>query len=156
VVEEAATDVIALEQSLGHETPWTDPAFIDRIVTLQRRRQASAHGAGHETVFFDRSVVCTLALSRWAGLATTRMLAEEVDTVLRDGVYEQTVFFVRNLGFVRATAARRISLDDALRFEQVHEQTYRELGFRLVDVPAGPLADRVALVRQTVGGLQSL
>ena len=38
-------------------------------------------------------------------------------------------------------------------FEQLHEQTYRDLGFQLVEVPAGPLADRAALVQQTVGQL---
>jgi predicted ATPase len=51
---------------------------------------------------------------------------------------------------VQATAARRISFEDSLDFERLHEQTYRDLGFQLVEVPAGPLADRVALIRQTV------
>lgn len=34
---------------------------------------------------------------------------------------------------------------------ELGKQAYRELGFRLVEVPPGPLADRVALIRQTVG-----
>jgi predicted ATPase len=65
-------------------------------------------------------------------------------------VYEPIVFFVRNQGFVRPTPARRISFADALRFERIHEDTYTELGFRLVEVPAAPLANRVRLVRQTI------
>lgn len=154
VVEEAATDVIALEQSLGHEEPWTDPAFIEKIVTLQGRRQAHKRAAEAEAVFFDRSPVCTLALSRYLGLATSRLLAEEVDRVVREGVYEPTVFFIRNQGSIRATAARRISFNASLDFERLHEETYLKLGFRLVDVPAGPLIDRVRLVQQTVEGLQ--
>ena len=36
VVEEAATDVIALENALGHEEPWSDHSFIDKVITLQR------------------------------------------------------------------------------------------------------------------------
>ncbi|HEY5396536.1 MAG TPA: hypothetical protein VIL16_14180 [Trebonia sp.] len=40
---------------------------------------------------------------------------------------------------------------DSLVFERVHEQVYRDLGFQLVEVPAGPLAERVALIRKTVG-----
>jgi predicted ATPase len=83
VVEEAATDVIALENALGCAEPWRDAGFADKIVALQRQR--------------------------------------------------------------------RISFEDSLAFEQLHEQVYRDLGFRLVDVPAGPLAARVALVRQAVG-----
>jgi predicted ATPase len=36
VVEEAATDTIALDHALGHGQPWHDHTFIYRIVTLQR------------------------------------------------------------------------------------------------------------------------
>ena len=67
-----------------------------------------------------------------------------------EGFYEKTVFFIRNQGFVQATAARRISFADSLNFERVHEETYRGLGFRLVDIPAGPLADRAALIEQAM------
>jgi len=150
VVEEAATDVIALGQSLGQDRPWTEAAFIDQIVALQRLRQMNARAAETETVFFDRSPVCTLALSRYSGFATSPLLAEEIERILREGVYEPTVFFVRQQGFIERTAARRITFEDALQFERVHEQTYRELGFGLVDVPAGPLGDRVALIQQTL------
>jgi len=149
VVEEAATDVIALSDALGHEEPWRDPIFIDEVVALQRHRQDSSPAAELAAVFFDRSPVCTLTLSRFLGFAPSRLLASEVDRVITEGVYETTVFFIRNQGFVQPSAARRISFDDSLVFEQLHEQTYRDLGFRLVEVPAGPLTERVALVQQT-------
>jgi predicted ATPase len=61
-------------------------------------------------------------------------------------VYERQVFFVRPLGFVEPTAARRISYTDSLAFERVHETEYLALGFEIVDVPAGPVAERAALV----------
>ena len=154
VVEEAATDVIALGNALGHEEPWHEPDFIDNIITLQRRRQDAVRAARGATVFFDRSPVCTLALSRYLGLATSPLLAAEVDRALAQGSYETAVFFIRNQGFVQPTAARRISFEDSLVFERLHEQTYRELGFQLVDVPAGPLADRVALISHTARQLR--
>jgi predicted ATPase len=154
VVEEAATDVIALGNALGREEPWQHDDFIDKVITLQRQRQNCARTAQGATVFFDRSPVCTLALSRYLGAPTSRLLTREVDRVIAEGAYETTVFFVRNLGFIRATAARRITFEQSLAFEQFHEQAYRDLGFQLVDVPAGPLADRVALIRQTVRQLR--
>ena len=150
VVEEAATDVIALEQARGHPDPHTRPGFIDAIVGLQRRRQQAAATAAADIVFFDRSPVCTLALSRWLGYPQSALLTAEVDRLLQAGSYASTVFFVRSLGFVAPTAARRISLADSLAFEQVHERTYAELGFLLVDVPKGPLAERVDVVRREV------
>jgi predicted ATPase len=151
VVEEAATDVIALNQAMGQDRPWMEPAFIDQIVALQRLRQENTPAPETETVFFDRSPVCTLALSRYSGFAPSRLLAREIDRIQRASVYEPTVFFVRHQGFIERTAARRITFEDALEFERIHEQTYRELGFSLVDVPAGPLDDRVALIQQTLG-----
>ncbi|MFF4190513.1 AAA family ATPase [Nonomuraea sp. NPDC001831] len=150
VVEEAATDVIALGQALGRAEPWREPAFAEEVVRLQRRRQEAVPAGGEAPVFFDRSPVCTLALSRFLGYPASRLLAREVERVVERGTYDGKVFFVRNQGFVRATSARRIGYEEALDFERLHERTYRDLGFELVEVPAGPLADRVALVERAV------
>jgi predicted ATPase len=150
VVEEAATDVIALGQALGRPKPWESATFFDEILDLQRRRYRKTDGV----TFFDRSPVCTLALSRHLGRTEPASVRDEVERVLADGQYERTAFFVRNLGHVEPTAARRISLADALDFERTHERTYRELGFTLIEVAAGPLPDRVALIERTVERLR--
>jgi predicted ATPase len=155
IVEEAATDVIALEQAQGNKELSDAPAFIDKIITLQRRRQISTPQDG-STIFYDRSPVCTLALSHYLDIAPTRLLTDEVDRIVAQSVYESTVYFVRNQGFIQATPARRISFEDSLIFERLHEQIYADLGFRLVEVPAGPLTGRVALIRQTIERLQGL
>ena len=54
IVEEAATDVIALAQAQGIPEPWTHAAFIDSITALQKQRQIRA---ADETFSFtiDRS-----------------------------------------------------------------------------------------------------
>jgi predicted ATPase len=150
VVEEAATDVIALRHALGEPDPWRDPTFIERILALQLARERAVEPEA--VTFFDRSPVCTLALSRYAGLTPSRDLLAEVDRMTAGSYYSRTVFFVRNQGFVEATAARRISFADSLVFERIHETTYREHGFDLVEVPAGPLPARADLVRWTVDG----
>jgi predicted ATPase len=153
VVEEAATDVIALGNALGRAEPWRDGDFIDKVITLQRQRQRSAQAPGDAVVFFDRSPACTLALSRYLGFPAPRLLACEISRMVAEGTYEPVVFFVRNQGFIQPTAARQISFEDSLVFEQLHEQVYRDLGFHLVNVPAGPLANRVAVIRQAIGAL---
>jgi predicted ATPase len=148
VVEEAATAVIALRHALGEPEPADWASFVDSIVELQRRRQLAACAPAAPGIqVYDRSPVCTHALSTYLGVPISPALESEVDRVVTGEVYERRVFFVRNLGFVEPTAARRITLADALRFEQVHEETYRAFGYQLVDVPPGPLADRVAAIR---------
>ncbi|NED54102.1 AAA family ATPase [Micromonospora aurantiaca] len=146
VLEEAATDVIALQQALGRPEPWREPGFADRVLDLQRRRRRRAEMFGDDVVFHDRSPVCTLALCRYLGMTPPSALLDEIEGMTA----EQTVFFVRNQGFVEATAVRRISFEESLVFERVHELTYREAGFDLVDVPAGPLATRVAAIKEAV------
>jgi predicted ATPase len=142
VIEEAATDIIAAEQALGDDEPWQGPGFVETIVAEQVRRERRPVPAGTRILFADRSPVCTLALARFLGAAVPDRLAEQVDRVVRDRVYDRRVFLVRPIGFVVPTAARRIGYADSLAFERVHELTYRRLGFRLVDVPPGPVAAR--------------
>ncbi|MEV0429496.1 AAA family ATPase [Micromonospora sp. NPDC050495] len=150
VVEEAATDVIALQQALGRPEPWREPGFVDRVLDLQRKRQqATAQPSG--VVFFDRSPVCMLALCRHLDLPAPRHLLDEIERLVAERWYERPVFFVRQQGFVQATAARRISFADSLAFERIHELTYRDTGFDLVDVAAAPVPVRAAAIRNRVG-----
>lgn len=147
VVEEAATDVIALEQAKGVVEPWTDPGFIDRIVALQRQRRLAASG---EVQFHHRSAFCTEALATFLGHPLSDLLRTEIEELTGSGFYERRVFFVRLMGFIEPTAARRIGLEDARRFEAVHERTYRAHGFELVPVEPGSVVDRVAAIRRAL------
>jgi predicted ATPase len=92
--------------------------------------------------------VCTLALVRYAGLPVPPALRAELDRITAERIYRPEVFFVRLLGFITNTAARRITLEQSVRFEGFHERAYREYGFELIEVPAGPLADRVTAVQR--------
>lgn len=124
VVEEAVTDLIAAALAAGVDEPWLGVTFVDDVVALQRRRQLAPVPEGVAAQVFDRSPLCTLALARYLDLPVTPLLAAEVTLVVRDRVYEPTVFLVGPLGFIEPTAARRISYPDALRFASVHEAVY--------------------------------
>ncbi|MGW7443639.1 ATP/GTP-binding protein [Kitasatospora sp. NPDC054795] len=151
VVEEAATDVIALRQAQGEPEPWTDPSFVDAVVDLQRRRQEGAVGRPGEVRFFDRSPVCTYALAVYLGHPVTRALTRELDRIREAGVYERRVFFVESPGFVTPSEARRISYEESLRFERIHRGAYAGFGYVCVPIAPGPLADRAAAVVRHVG-----
>ena len=150
VVEESATDVIALWQARGIATPWTDPGFIDAIVDLQMQRELVAAKLPDTMQFHDRSVVCTAALATYLGVPFSRSLESALDRVLRERIFEKRVFFVRNLGFVAPTDARRIGLEEALRFEQIHESTYTRFGFELEALHPGSVGERAAHIRKIV------
>lgn len=150
VVEEAATDVIAVEQACGIAEPWKHPGFLDSIVTLQNQRLARAAQAADEVQFHDRSVLCTLALARYLDIPPPSSLHSVIDRILRERTFELTVFFIRGLGFVAPTAARRITFEESLRFERIHEQVYREHGFHLAHIEPAPVPDRVARILRII------
>jgi predicted ATPase len=110
VVEEAATDVIAVAQARGVDEPWQQPDFTDVIAALQHRRQLAAdYHHADAPVLFDRSPVCTYALALYLGHAVGPVLAAELDRISDERIYERRVFFVVGEGFVTPTPARRIT-----------------------------------------------
>jgi predicted ATPase len=147
VVEEAATDVIALEQARGTADPWTNPSFIDSVANLQKQRQMRASCQPDEVQFHDRSPVCTAALAAYLGHPLSTAFSRELDRILAEGIYQHRVFFIRNLGFITPTEARRVTFEEALHFERVHEETYRRFGFERILVEPAHLLDRVAVIK---------
>ena len=145
VVEEAATDVIAAAQAEGTVEPWRHPSFIDAIAHLQRDRQIRASYQPDEVQFHDRCVVCTAALAVHLGYPFSPFLARELERVKKEAIYQNRVFFIRNLGFVTPTEARRISFEETVRFEKIQGETYPDFGFELVSVEPRSLVEWVSI-----------
>lgn len=146
MVEEAATDIIAREQQRDNPEPWRQPDFIAKIVRLQRQRQIATATNAHERQFYDRSPVCSYALSQWLGYAPSSALLEEMERIGRERIYQRQVFFIDNLGFCEPTEARRISFAESLEFEQVHLETYLSFGYDCIHIPAQSIAERVSRI----------
>jgi predicted ATPase len=112
--------------------------------------EASGGPARGSVQVHDRSTLCTLALARFLGRPVTAFLADEVDRVLREQVFEREVFLIRPIGFVERTGARRISYEESLAFERVHEVVYRQHGFEIIDVPPATAASRAAMIADRI------
>ncbi|HEY2842304.1 MAG TPA: AAA family ATPase [Bryobacteraceae bacterium] len=149
VVEEAATDIIAAAQAQGTQ-PWTHPSFIDAVAGLQKDRQVRASYQPDEVQFHDRCAVCTRALAVYLGYPVSPFLGGELERIKKEAIYQQRVFFIRNLGFITPSEARRISLEDTLRFEKIHEESYRDFGFELVSIEPGSLVERVGRIKAAI------
>jgi predicted ATPase len=151
VVEEAATDVIAIKQAHGMDEPWSRHSFIDEIAALQRTRLRQSSYSPGEVQFHDRSIFCTAALSDYLGRPRSPLLSQELERAVANRWFQPEVFFIRSLGFITPTAARRISLEDAIRFERVHEEVYRGFGFQTVFVEPGSPSDRANQIKTFLG-----
>ncbi len=155
VVEEAATDIIALQQAQSIAEPWTHPSFIDVVVDLQKLRQLRASGEPEKLQFHDRSSVCTVALAAYLGHPVSEAVARELERIRTEAIFQKRVFFIRNLGFITPTEARRISFEETLRFERIHEEAYGDLGFEIVSIKPGRLLDRVAAIKAAIAEIEA-
>jgi predicted ATPase len=152
-VDEAATDVIVAWQQKGIGEPWTDPSFVDAVVQTQRHRQVDL-GDSAKIQFYDRSPICTLVLAEWLGHPVSDAVRFELARIRNERIYRPEVFFVRSLGFMTATEARRISLADSIRFGDLHEGAYRAHGFKLIYVDSAPAVQRVELIQRCIAELR--
>ena len=144
VVEEAATDVIALAQAGGIERPWENPGFIADIAALQDWREAAPMRS--ERRFSDRSVFCTVALAEWLNHPAPTELLATADRLAGSGWFARVVFFIDQLGFIENTSARQISFEQATQFAALHEVVYRRYGFEPRHIVPAPITDRAAVV----------
>ena len=152
VVEEAATDVNIRELGRGHPEPHLQPDFLESIVQLQKQRQLEAAKWPDALQWYDRSPICTLALSRYLGYTVPASLMEELERIEREAVYQRQVFFIEHLKFCQTTEARKITFEESLMFEKIHEETYTSLGYDLLRIPPEALAERVERILEWIGG----
>src|SRR5689334_358867 len=121
VVEEAATDIIELWQAKGIAEAWSRPEFIDTIVSLQQTRELRSASVSDHVQFHDRSAVCTAALADYLQCPWPQSLVKELQRLTKQNVFERRVVFLMNLGFVTRTEARKISYEETVQFEGIHE-----------------------------------
>lgn len=147
IIPEAATDVIAHEQKNGSIKPWEDPAFIDKIIILQKNRQIASQ---KNLQFYDRSPFCTYALAHYLHYPFSEILLTEIHRCLQEKVYQPQIFFLENLGYIESTSARQISFEEAIIFEKIHLDVYKKFGFEIVFVPPVPLQERCEFILETL------
>jgi predicted ATPase len=89
-------------------------------------------------------------LAVYLGHPFSPFLASELERFKKEAIYQNRVFFIRNPGFITPTEARRISFEETLRFEKIHEEAYRDFGFELVSVEPRSLVERVSTIKAAI------
>lgn len=155
VVEEAATDVITLEQAKGNSEPWLDVLFIDKIISLQVYRQKLSDLQPHDVCFYDRSPLCTYALCQYLDFAPSNALIEEIKRIQNTAYFHKTVFFIENLGYIHNTDARKINISEAIRFEVIHKNVYEQFGYTLKLTPPESIEKRTHMILEMIRELNN-
>lgn len=139
VIDEAAEDYIRLRQAQGVKEPWLEKDFQEGILKLQILREQKIHPEA-KRVFIDRSVLDGLAYTEDEQIKKKILEAE------KKAGYEKKVFLIEHLGQTEKTAVRRENHEEAVKLGEKLGQIYKELGYEVIRIPAGPLEERVAKV----------
>ncbi|HVI98126.1 MAG TPA: AAA family ATPase [Sphingomonas sp.] len=132
----------------GTALPWIDHlAFADRMLA----REVAAHEAalaGGGTVVLDRGVPDVVGFLRISGLG----VPPAIDAAARRCRYNPRVFIAPWWEDIFTTdAERKQTPQEARDTFAVMVETYRDYGYRLVELPRATVAARVAFVREQLG-----
>ncbi|MBB5223821.1 putative ATPase [Amaricoccus macauensis] len=146
---EAGRGIIRDQQAVGGAAlPWGDrEAFAEAMLVWEMRSHAEALRRG-ATVVFDRGVPDVAGYLRLCGLPVPAHV-EQAARIVR---YAPRVFLAPFWPeiFTR-DAERRQDMAEAEATCEVMTRVYTALGYELVPLPLGPVAERVRFVRDAIG-----
>lgn len=132
----------------GEVTPWQDHVAFRDLLFARSIEAFEAMADRPGPVFFDRGMVEALAWSRLCGLPVPR----EWRALFERCRYARTVLVTPPWRDVFANdGERRKSWAEVLDDYRATVEAYAALGYRLVEVPRAPVAERVAFVLRQAG-----
>jgi predicted ATPase len=146
VVEESFMRVWRRLRAEGCADPLAEESFLDQVVELQSETEREALRSPAPRRYFDRSVLCTLALSEFMGRPASGLLRREIERIQSEAVYARDVFLIRDLGFVPGNEVGTMRYEDAVAFAEIHRRVYTEHGYCCVDIPPLPVEERAQLI----------
>ncbi len=143
-VPEVARVIIVEEvEKGGNALPWGDTALYTSYMLERSLADYLANCNNSQLTFFDRGLPDTLAYARLIGLE----MADEVEQVCTAYRYDTIVFLLPFWEEIYCRDnERKQSVEEAMETDRVMRETYLSLGYRVVEVPRVPVAERVAFI----------
>jgi predicted ATPase len=138
---EAGRGIIQDQVAIGGSAlPWNDPALLAEMMLCWEMRSYHAAETQNGPVFFDRGVPDVLGYLRLMNLPPPEHV-EKAANIFR---YNRRVFIAPPWQEIfRQDNERKQDFQEAERTYDALVATYTELGYTLVEIPRGPVADRV-------------
>lgn len=145
--EEASRQLIIEEAAKQSEClPWLDLAsFAEKV--LERMILLHQESSDIEPTFFDRGIPDIMAYLKAAGLP----VPEKYNEALKKNKYHNTVFILPPWESIYVNDSERWqTFEEAERLYQSLKETYKSLGFQLIELPKSDIKERVQIVLDTV------
>ncbi len=144
--DEAGRGIIQSQNLIdGPFLPWLDPAgFAEQMLGWEMRswHMAVKNGA---PMFFDRGVPDIIGYLHLSGLAVPAHFLKAAEHYS----YNRKVFILPHWQEIYAQdEERKQSFDVAVATYEAMVATYTKLGYQLIDVPTGPIEERVEFIKR--------
>ncbi|WP_010444971.1 AAA family ATPase [Vibrio rotiferianus] len=125
--------------------PWTNlPEFANLCLELMGKQKREA--LNHDVAFVDRAIPDIVAYLQVGGCPVEHAF------LIESAGYQSKVLTCRPEASIYVQDdVRPHSFEEALQIHQTLVDTYTELGYDVVEVPWGSVAERVVFVRQVMG-----
>ena len=125
--------------------PWTNlPEFASLCLELMGKQKREA--LNHPVAFVDRAIPDIVAYLKVGGCPVEQAF------LIESAGYQSKVLTCRPEASIYVQDdVRPHSFEEALQIHQTLVDTYTELGYEVVEVPWGSVAERVVFVRQVMG-----
>ena len=146
--QEAARAVIQAQAAIdGPAVQWREPAMFAELMLDRDVQSWQALRAASGPVLCDRGIPDLVAYARMLKLTDAAHLVRA--TMLYR--YNATVFFAPPWREIYADDAERIEgWEHAQRIYEPMRDVYEELGYRIVELPKAPVAERLAFVKDVI------
>ncbi len=146
---EAGRAIIQHQVAIGGDAlPWLNKeAFAELMLSWELRSWNEAIGITGP-VLFDRGIPDVIGYRRVAGLSVPNHLWRAAEQF----PYEPTVFVAPPWGAIfTGDSERKQTFAEASATWETMVSTYNELGYTLIELPCGSIAERVDFVRKNLG-----
>lgn len=143
-VEESGRKVIKQQSSLGSDAlPWANKELFRDLMLKEDIANYKAMQHSKEVLFFDRGIPDSLGYSRLEGMANENHVLHAAKKYR----YNPKVFITPPWQEIyQQDAERKQSYAEAVATYHAICKVYRELGYQVIEVPKGPLEQRVEFI----------
>ena len=146
---EAGRGIIQDQVSIGGPAvPWNDRALFAKLMLCWEMRSYRMAEQQRGPVFFDRGVPDVVGYLRLSNLPVPALFREGSETFR----YDRSVLIAPAWREIfQQDRERKQDFDEAVRTGEVLAETYKGLGYELIELPRVPVAERVRFVLQKSG-----
>jgi len=142
VIKESAESIARYMNAIGIKNPHTQKSYQPKVLDLFLKREKIILKNNPKRIFYDRGIHDQLDYTKINGFEIFKELQEQINKVKYD-----KIFFLESLNKLQQTEYRKeTNLEECNKMGEMHYNTYKHFGFKIIKVPNLELERRVGFI----------